>query len=275
MKTRALLINLLVGALLATACTNKKSSPSNNSENNQPATSAQAATQPSEPAANPSTPPPTTSTPPASAPEKSPATGSRAAAPSETAKAEPVPPPKPQPLVIPSGTVLTVRLDQEVSSKTSHEGDPFNATLEQPLVINGTTVAPVGTPASGKVTEAHAAGKFKGGATLNLSLDTVLIQQSRYQIQATPITQTSKGKGKRSATMIGGGTGAGALIGGIAGGGKGAAIGALVGAGAGTAGAGMTGNKNDITLPAEAALSFKLTAPVTLKVPQPITQADK
>jgi hypothetical protein len=177
--------------------------------------------------------------------------------------------------VIPAGTVLTIRLDQEVSSKSNQEGDRFLASLAQPLVIQGKTVAPAGAPVSGKVTEAHAAGKFKGGATLNLSLDTVLIQQNRYAIQTTPIAETSKGKGKRSAAMIGGGTGAGALIGGIAGGGKGAAIGALVGAGTGTAGAAMTGNKNDITLPAEAALSFKLTAPITLKLPQPTIQADQ
>ena len=64
--------------------------------------------------------------------------------------------------------------------------------------------------------------------------------------------------------MIGGGAGVGALIGGLAGGGKGAAIGALTGGAAGTAGAAFTG-KSDISLPAESALSFKLTAPVTLK----------
>jgi hypothetical protein len=64
--------------------------------------------------------------------------------------------------------------------------------------------------------------------------------------------------------MIGGGAGAGALIGALAGGGKGAAIGALAGGGAGTAGAAFTGNKN-IVLPAESALSFKLTEAVEVK----------
>ncbi len=64
--------------------------------------------------------------------------------------------------------------------------------------------------------------------------------------------------------MIGGGTGLGAIIGGIAGGGKGAAIGALAGAGAGTAGATMTG-KRDISIPAETVLSFKLSQPLQLR----------
>jgi hypothetical protein len=65
--------------------------------------------------------------------------------------------------------------------------------------------------------------------------------------------------------MIGGGAGGGALIGGLAGGGKGALIGAALGAGAGTAGSAYTGEK-EIVLPAESALSFKLTEPVTIKM---------
>lgn len=123
---------------------------------------------------------------------------------------------------------------------------------------------PVGANASGQVTEAHPAGRFKGGASLGLALTSLHVAGSNYAIQSTPVQQTSKGKGKRSATMVGGGAGAGALIGGLAGGGKGAAIGALAGGAAGTAGAGLTGN-SDISLPAESALSFKLTAPLTLK----------
>jgi hypothetical protein len=64
--------------------------------------------------------------------------------------------------------------------------------------------------------------------------------------------------------MVGGGTGGGALIGGVAGGGKGALIGGLIGAAAGAGGAGLTGNR-DIMLPAETALSFKLVAPVEIR----------
>ena len=70
-------------------------------------------------------------------------------------------------------------------------------------------------------------------------------------------SQTLKGKGKRSAVLIGGGAGVGAALGGIFGGGKGAAIGALAGGGAGTAGAAYTGNK-EIQLPAESTLTFRV-----------------
>ena len=167
-------------------------------------------------------------------------------------------------MVIPAGTVVTVRLAEPVGSKTSKEGERFQATIAEPITIGGKTVVPVGANASGQITEAHPAGKFKGGAALGLALTSLHVAGSNYAIQSTPVSQSSKGKGKRTATMVGGGAGAGALIGGLAGGGKGAAIGALAGGAAGTAGAAFTGN-SDISLPAESALTFKLTAPLTLK----------
>ena len=184
----------------------------------------------------------------------------------EIAKAPPppAPKPKPQPVVIPAGTVLTVRLAEAVGSKTSQQGERFQATVAEPITIGGKTVIPVGANASGQVTEAHPAGRFKGAASLGLALTSLHVAGTNYAIQSTAVQQASKGKGKRTATMVGGGAGAGALIGGLAGGGKGAAIGALAGGAAGTAGAGLTGN-SDISLPAESALSFKLTAPLTLK----------
>jgi hypothetical protein len=153
--------------------------------------------------------------------------------------------------------VLTVRLQQGVSSKTNHQGDRFEARLAEPVLIDGRTAVRAGATAAGTVTDSKAAGRFKGRATLT--------HGTPYRIQTASIAQTSQGKGKRTAKMVGGGAGAGALIGGIAGGGKGAGIGALVGAGAGTAGSALTGNTNDINLPAEAASSFKLTEGLTLK----------
>lgn len=167
-------------------------------------------------------------------------------------------------LVIPEGTVLTVRLDNSVGSKSSQAGEPFTATLSTPVEVEGKTAIPAGSTAKGTVTVAHPAGKFKGGAQLGLALQSINIDGKDYRIEAAPVSRASQGKGKRSAVMIGGGAGAGALIGGLAGGGKGAAIGALVGGGAGTAGAALTGTK-DIVLPAESALSFRLSKPLDMK----------
>jgi hypothetical protein len=167
------------------------------------------------------------------------------------------------PLVVPSGTTLTVRLGETLSSKDSQPGQTFTASVVSPVEADGKPVIPAGATATGTVVAAHAAGKFKGASLLQIKLDSVTIGGKQYPIQTSSVERAAKGKGKRSAAMIGGGAGAGALIGALAGGGKGAAIGALVGGGAGTAGAAYTG-KADITLPAESALSFKLEAPLEL-----------
>ena len=168
------------------------------------------------------------------------------------------------PIVVPAETVLTVRLGQAVGSKTSHAGDNFSATVANPVDVDGKTVIPSGAAATGTVAEAAPLGRFKGGAVLRLTLDAVTIGGHTYPIQTTAVTRTQTGKGKRTATMVGGGAGLGALIGGLAGGGKGAAIGALAGAGAGTAGTAFTGNK-DIVIPAESALSFRLSHSLEVK----------
>lgn len=170
----------------------------------------------------------------------------------------------PKPLVLPAGTVITVRLNQAVGSKTSQAGEEFTASVSAPVSRGEKVVIPSGADASGVVTEAHPAGRFKGGATLGLELNSITINGRPHKVQTTVVAQTSTGKGKRTAGMVGGGAAGGALIGGLAGGGKGAAIGALVGAGAGTAGAGLTGNR-DISLPAESMLSFKLTEPLKIQ----------
>src|SRR5512146_1498852 len=170
----------------------------------------------------------------------------------------------PQPVVVPAGTVLTVRLGQAVGSKISNSGDAFPATLAEPVVVGGATVIPSGAEAEGTVVQAAPLGRFKGGAVLRVALTSVTVGGTPRQVQTAAVSREQKGKGKRSAVMIGGGAGLGALIGGLAGGGKGAAIGAAAGAGAGTAGTAFTGNQN-IELPAESTLSFKLTQPLQVR----------
>jgi hypothetical protein len=170
-------------------------------------------------------------------------------------------------VAVPEGTAILVVLDQSLSTKTAQAGQHFDASVSEPVEIEGKVVIPKGARAQGIVRDAKAAGRFKGGAVLDLALTSVTVNGAAHEIATSAPTMTSTGKGKRTAGMVGGGAAAGAVIGAIAGGGKGAAIGAAAGAGAGTAGSAFTGNR-DITLPAETGLTFKLTKALHLKEKQ-------
>ncbi|MGH9716974.1 MAG: hypothetical protein ACRD4R_09645 [Candidatus Acidiferrales bacterium] len=174
------------------------------------------------------------------------------------------PPPAPAPIVIDAGKILTVTLDQNISTKDNSSGDEFAASLAEPVRVDGETLLPVGTKATGTIVQAQSAGHVKGRAILELRLDGLRIHGQKYGIETSEFEDASKGRRKRS--LIGGGGGAafGAIVGAIAGGGKGAAIGAVAGGGAGTAGAAFTG-KRDITLPAETRLHFRLEKRLTIQ----------
>jgi len=172
--------------------------------------------------------------------------------------------PRPRPFVVPAETVISVTLDESISSKTATPGQNFSASVREPIEVGGRVAIPKGARATGVIKDAKAAGRFKGGASLELTLASIEINGTNYDVHTTAPNETSKGKGKRTAAMVGGGAGGGALIGGLAGGGKGALIGGLIGAAAGTGGAGLTGNR-DIALPAETPISFKLVDPLEIK----------
>ncbi len=179
------------------------------------------------------------------------------------------PPPGPaqsqqQTFVLPVGTRIRVRLAQTLSTKNSRTGDPFSGTVASPVQVNGQTVIPAGSNATGTVIQSKRQGRFAGQAVLAVRLDSIRVDGGTYQVQTSRVERIEKGKGKRSAILAGGGAGLGALIGGLAGGGEGALIGGLVGGGGGAAGSAFTGS-HDLLLPVESILTFDLDHSVTVQ----------
>ena len=164
---------------------------------------------------------------------------------------------------VPTGTAITVTIDQSISSKNARAGQGVVATVAQDVTANGKVVIPKGAHAKLVVSSVQASGRLSTPAKLYLRLKSVEVHGKTYTIATSSSGRTMGGKGKRDAGFIGGGAGAGALIGGLAGGGKGALIGAGAGAGAGTVGAAATGKK-EVEFPAETRLSFTTRAPATI-----------
>ena len=159
---------------------------------------------------------------------------------------------------IPAGTSLTIRIDQRISVKTSRSGDTFTGEIVEPVLASDNGVLlPKGTQVAGVVDVSHRRGHFKGRSLLELRLTSLTLNGTQYPVETNDLARSKKGKGKRSAALIGGGAGLGMLVGGLASGGAGLVIGGLAGGGAGTAVAGLTGNR-DIDIPAESIVRFRL-----------------
>jgi hypothetical protein len=164
---------------------------------------------------------------------------------------------------VPTGTAITVTIEQSISSKNAQAGQGVVATVARDVTADGRVVIPKGAHAKLVVSSVQASGRLSTPAKLYLRLKSVEVHGKTYTIATSSSGKTMGGKGKRDAGFIGGGAGAGALIGGLAGGGKGALIGAGAGAGAGTVGAAATGKK-EVEFPAETRLSFTTRAAVTI-----------
>jgi hypothetical protein len=155
--------------------------------------------------------------------------------------------------VVPIGTNLRVRLNDELSSKDSRVGDRFTATVVNPSRYDGATVR-------GHISAIRKSGTVQGRTTMNLAFDSFEPREGRsgairgqvvriYDADSESSKVDEEGRvqsgsrGKQAIKRGGIGAAAGAIIGGIAGGGKGAAIGLIVGGAAGAGSLAVQGKK--------------------------------
>jgi hypothetical protein len=166
-------------------------------------------------------------------------------------------------VTIPAGTLFPVRMIDSIDTDKNQVGDHFSTSLDDPVVIDGETVVPKNTIVHGRIIQAKESGKISGSPELRLELTDFTLNGRQLFLRTGEYEQTGEGRGTRSAEMIGGGAALGAVIGAIAGKGKGVAIGAASGAAAGTAVQVLT-KGNQIKIPSETRLSFRLDQPVKI-----------
>jgi hypothetical protein len=168
-------------------------------------------------------------------------------------------------VTIPTGTTLALALTNSVSSDTSALEDAVTAELTSPITIDGRDVLPAGTRLAGVVTGVEDSGRVKGRAMITFRFTSLRTGDTRYDVQAEPLSHQAAATKGEDATKIGIGAGAGAIIGGIVGGKKGAATGAAVGGGAGT-GVVLATKGQEVRLGPGADVTTHLTAPLTVRI---------
>jgi hypothetical protein len=164
---------------------------------------------------------------------------------------------------LPAGQPMMVRMIDGVDSSKNHVGDIFHASLETDLNVNGVLVARRGSDVYGRLASSDEGGKFSGKSELQLELTRLVIDGKDFPLISSDYNVQGKSRGADSAKKVGGGAVLGAIIGGIAGGGKGAAIGAAAGGGAG-AGVQILTKGQQVKVPSETLLEFRLQQPVTV-----------
>ena len=112
---------------------------------------------------------------------------------------------------------MTVTLDQTLNSQTANDG--LGASVAAPVTVGTVVVRPIGTKAKGTIVTVQSAGRFKGNAVLQLTLDSIHLNGAPYPIQTSEFEDAGKGRGKRTAVGAGGGTVLGAILGAQVGGG--------------------------------------------------------
>ena len=180
------------------------------------------------------------------------------------------PPPAPapaaaprEPVELPAGTNLVVRMIDGVDSEVNRVGQTFAASIDQPVTIGGETIIPRGADVVVKLVDAKESGKLTGRAELTLDLMSVKVDGRMVDINTQSVSRESDSRGQRTAKVAGGAAAVGAVIGAIAGGGKGAVIGAGAGGAAGVGAEEVTKGQR-VKVPSETRLTFVLDTSIRI-----------
>ena len=116
-------------------------------------------------------------------------------------------PAKSRTVVIPAGSVITVRLANPLDpgSKT---GDAFGAVVTGLIAVGGEVVVPAGVAARGQVIGVKVNKKPTEKARLKLALTSLTIDGTTYSIQTKLVTTKTQDKSKGATPTTNGGTGA-------------------------------------------------------------------
>lgn len=164
----------------------------------------------------------------------------------------------PDPLNIPGGTALEIRLKTTIDTKNNRSGDRFEAVVTSPDLYRDAII-------EGHIANINRSGRVTGRTELALAFDRIRFQDGREAeltaslekiIESETVKKVdeegnvqSGSRSKDSQVRGGVGAAAGAIIGGIIGGAKGAVLGAVIGGAGGVGTVYVEGDKDLVLEP--------------------------
>ncbi len=163
------------------------------------------------------------------------------------------------------GTKITVRMANEINSKSFGVGDTFIVRVAEPLVIRNVVVLPAEAIIEGRITEVKRASLAGKDGDLEVLFETLRLEEgTKLNIEGVLVNKL-KAESSYTPTILAviGGTAIGALIGTVTGSDNGALIGAGLGAGAGT-GTALLRKGKDVRIKTDENFEIEITKKVTL-----------
>ena len=162
-----------------------------------------------------------------------------------------------QPVLIPAGALVRVRVNRTLSSDKSQPGTTFDGIVVNDVSAGGFVAIPRGAAVQGTVVDSKSSGALKGRGELSIQLTQVTLAGRPYSIVTDVWAHNGGDKTIETVNKTAGFGAAGLIIGAIAGGGTGAAIGGGVGAAAGLGSSAASG-RGQVYIPSEGLVTFHL-----------------
>lgn len=169
-------------------------------------------------------------------------------------------------LTVERHSVIGIRLNTAVSSRTARVEDRISATVSRDVTVQGRVAVPEGVRLEGTITAVERGGRFRDRPRLGLRFDTmILLDGTRLTISTDTIYREGDSPSADATAKVGAGAAAGAILGAVLGGKKGAILGGAAGVAGGVA-AVRAGEDNETALRAGAPLTVRLTDDLTIQV---------
>jgi len=182
----------------------------------------------------------------------------------------PAPTPRVVTSMVPTGTSLSLTLNETLTTERNKVGDGFTATLASAILDDdGSVLVPAGATVRGRLTQVDKSGRVGETGIIKVAFEAISFGGKSYPIDATVVKANPERKNRTSTQETVGkaaaGAAAGAILGRVLGKDtKSTVKGAVIGAAAGTAIAMGTADV-DVVLPAGSEMIIRLDTPIEIR----------